>query len=95
LPKEFKSPVILLRGPLSVSILKEALHDSFWEILRLIFDFVELPTNEIFLCILWHIRGGLISLWLYKENTKATGFKKIYLLYIFPSELYTLMTSLF
>jgi hypothetical protein len=39
------------------------------------------------------LRGGLISLWLYKEN-KSYGVK-MYLLYIFPPELHTLMTSLF
>jgi hypothetical protein len=37
--------------------------------------------------------GGLINLWLYKEQT--TGLKKMYLLYISPPELHTLMTSLF
>jgi hypothetical protein len=35
---------------------------------------------------------GLISLWIYKENN---GIEKKYLLYIFPPELHTLMTSLF
>jgi hypothetical protein len=34
---------------------------------------------------------GLISLWLYKENNKLLGLK-IYLLYLFPPELHTLMT---
>jgi hypothetical protein len=40
--------------------------------------------------------GGGIDLWLYKEKKKQdTGLKKIYLLYIFPTELHTLMASLF
>jgi hypothetical protein len=41
-----------------------------------------------------NIRRGLISLWLYKENNKLRD-EKICLLYIFPLELHTLMTSLF
>jgi hypothetical protein len=40
------------------------------------------------------VRGGLISLWLYKGNKKLRD-KNIYFLYIFPPELHTLMTSLF
>jgi hypothetical protein len=36
--------------------------------------------------------GVLISK---KRKQQATGLKKMYLLYIFPSELYTLMTLLF
>jgi hypothetical protein len=36
----------------------------------------------------------LISVWLYKENYKL-WVGKMYLLYIFPPELHTLMTSLF
>jgi hypothetical protein len=42
----------------------------------------------------WY-EGGLISLWLYKENNKLRDWEKMYLLYIFPPELHTLMTSLF
>jgi hypothetical protein len=43
-----------------------------------------------------YVRGGLISLWLYKEK-KLRDWKKMYLLYIFPPppELHTFMTSLF
>jgi hypothetical protein len=40
------------------------------------------------------LRGRLINIWLYREH-KLRGRKKIYLLYIFPPELHTLMTSLF
>jgi hypothetical protein len=40
------------------------------------------------------IRRGLISLWLYEEN-KLRYWEKIYLHYIFPPELPTLMTLLF
>jgi hypothetical protein len=39
--------------------------------------------------------GELISLWLYKENNKLRDWEKMYLLYIFPPELHTLLTSLF
>jgi hypothetical protein len=39
-------------------------------------------------------RGGLISLWLYKENNKLRDRKNIFTLHI-PPELHTLMTSLF
>jgi hypothetical protein len=39
-------------------------------------------------------KGGLVSLWLYKENNKLRDLK-MYLLYIFPPELHTLMASLF
>jgi hypothetical protein len=39
--------------------------------------------------------GGLIILWLYKENEQAKGLKKIYLLYIFPPDLHTLGCSIF
>jgi hypothetical protein len=37
---------------------------------------------------------GLISLWLYKESNNLRD-RKMHLLYIFPPELHTLMTSLF
>jgi hypothetical protein len=43
---------------------------------------------------LYH-KGELISLWLYKENKKLRDWRKVYLLYIFPPELHTLVTSLF
>jgi hypothetical protein len=39
--------------------------------------------------------GGLISLWLYKEKNKLQNENKIYLLYISPPELHTLMATLF
>jgi hypothetical protein len=38
--------------------------------------------------------GGLISLWLYKENNKLRDWKSVFTLHI-PPELHTLMTSLF
>jgi hypothetical protein len=38
--------------------------------------------------------GGLISLGFIKKTT-SYGIEKFYLLYIFPPELHTLMTSLF
>jgi hypothetical protein len=38
--------------------------------------------------------GGLVSLWLYKENNKLRDWKKVFSLHI-PPELHTLMTSLF
>jgi hypothetical protein len=44
--------------------------------------------------LMTYYEGGLISLWLYKEN-KLRDWKKNYLLYIFPPQLHTLMTSLF
>jgi hypothetical protein len=40
------------------------------------------------------ITRGLISLWLYKENNKLRDRKNVFTLHI-PSELHTLMTSLF
>jgi hypothetical protein len=50
--------------------------------------------SELFkLCKSFNTRG-LISLWLYEENNKLRDLK-MYLLYIFPPELHTLMASLF
>jgi hypothetical protein len=44
------------------------------------------------------VRGGLISLWLYKETNKLRDWKKMYLLYIFPlssTQLWLLCSNFF
>jgi hypothetical protein len=58
--------------------------------------FLRSKTSTTFVFYRWmNIRGGgLINLWLYKENIKLRDWKNIFTLHISP-ELHTLMTPLF